>query len=92
MERFKQIMFPFLFPGLAVVLISVPIAAALLIYTFCFGSEDGPVAYISYVFSAYSLTIVCAWIAKHAGSAKKHIQSAIHQNELAHRYLTDASL
>lgn len=91
MDRLKQICKKLLFPGLAVVLISIPIAAALLIYTFCFGSEDGPVAYLSYVFSAYSLTIVCAWLIRHGGTAKSTLESAIRRNAFAHRYLTDVS-
>lgn len=60
MERFKQILYKLLFPGLAVVLISVPIAAVLQIYIFVLAHEDSAIAYPSYVFSAYSLTIVCA--------------------------------
>lgn len=91
MGRFKKTIYKLLFPGLAVVLISVPVAAILLIYVFAYGHEDSPAAYFSYVFSAYSLTIVCAWIVKYAGTANRALRSAIHQNKLAHRYLTDIS-
>lgn len=91
MEQFKRILKKALFPGLAVIGISVPIAAVLLIYTFVSGQEYSLMAYLSYVFSAYSLTILCAWIIKNAGNAKKNMQTAIHKNDLAHRYLTDIS-
>lgn len=91
MECFRRILHKLLFPGLAVIIISVPIAAALLIYTFAFGRENSPVAYLSYVFSAYSLVILCVWIVKNSKRAKKDVQTAIHKNRLAHRYLTDIS-
>lgn len=57
MGRIKQILNKLLFPGIAIVLTSVPIAAALLTYTFLYEEEYSPVAYVSYVISAYSLTI-----------------------------------
>ncbi|MGN0978677.1 MAG: hypothetical protein ACI4PH_11530 [Faecousia sp.] len=91
MARFKRIFHKLLFPGLAVVLICIPIAAALLIYTFCFGSETSPVAYVSYVFSAYATTILCAFGIKHGHSVKNTLNAAIHGNPFAHRYLTDVS-
>lgn len=55
MEQFKRIIHGLLFPHLAVVLLSIPAAAALLIYTFAVAGESSPVAYPSYVLSAYSL-------------------------------------
>lgn len=91
MERFKRIFSRLLFPGLAVVLISVPVAAALLMYTFVFAGEDSPIAYPAYVFSAYALVITCAWIIKNAKRSKFDLNFAIHNIPLAHRYLTDIS-
>ncbi|MGM9604007.1 MAG: hypothetical protein ACI3XG_02980 [Faecousia sp.] len=89
MERFKRMMYRLLFPGLAVVLISVIVATALLIVTFAYAGEDSPIAYPSYFFSAYAMTIACAWIVKNAKSAKAGLESAIHEIPLMHRYLTD---
>ena len=91
MERFKRILRKLLFPGAAVVLVSIPVAAVLLVYVLTGGREVGPIAYPVYVFSAYALTIVCAWIAKNAGSARRGVEAAIHQNQLVYRYLTDVS-
>ena len=59
MEQFKKIAWKFLFPHKAIIILSVPIAAALLIYAFAYEDANVAVAYIAYVFSAYSLTIVC---------------------------------
>lgn len=91
MERCKRILHKILFPGLAVVLISVPAAAALLVYAFLYEEDASPAAYAAYIVSAYSLTIVCAWIAKNAGSARRDVTAAVHRNRLAHRYLTDVA-
>lgn len=86
MERFKRILHKLLFPGVAVVLISVPVAAALLADTFLFGDQDSVLTYVSYVVSAYSLTIVCAYIAK---IPKGGFRESLHRNPYVHRYLTD---
>ncbi len=60
MTKVKKILHRLLFPGMAVVLLSIPIGCGLLIYTFLYVREDSPIAYVSYVFSAYALVIVCA--------------------------------
>lgn len=86
MKRFKQIWNRLLFPGVAVVLVSVPVAAALLADTFLREEENGILAYVSYVVSAYSMTIVCAYIAK---VPKEDIRALLHRNPYIRRYLTD---
>lgn len=80
-----------LFPGLAVVLVSIPVAAGLLIHTFVFAAEPETslLTYFSYVLSAYSLIISCAWIGKHARAAKRGVTETLHKNHLVHRYLTE---
>lgn len=88
MERFKRILNKILFPHLALVFISVPVAVALLIYTFLYEEETSPVAYISYLISAYSLIIVCAWLIK---MPKEGFRDALHRNQYVHRYLTDVA-
>ncbi len=85
MERFKKILNRLLFPGTAVIIMSVPIAAVLLIYTFIYAGENSPIAYVSYVFSAYSLTILCIGIVPAIKKSKK----ILHKNKHIHRYLTD---
>lgn len=59
MERFKKIALRLLFPPLPIIILLIPISAALLIYTFVFGNSYDAVAYISYILSAYTLTVVC---------------------------------
>ncbi len=86
MERFKQILNKILFPHMALVFISVPVAGALLIYTFLYEEETSLIAYISYLISAYALIIVCAWLIK---MPKQGFRDALHRNQYVHRYLTD---
>lgn len=85
MERFKKILHKLLFPGIAVVLISVPVAVLLLVYTFLVAGETAPVAYISYVFSAWSLTVVCVNVVP----AVQKYRDAVYRNKYIHRYRTD---
>ncbi len=56
----KKLLHKLLFPGVAVVLLSIPVGFSLLAYSFLVAGEDSPIAYMSYVLSAYSLTVVCA--------------------------------
>ncbi len=86
MERFKKILNKILFPRLALVILSVPVAAALLIDTFLYEEEYSPIAYLSYLLSAYSLMIVCARMTR---IPKESIKAALHRNAYIHRYLTD---
>lgn len=87
MKRFKQILNKILFPYLALVFISVPVAAGLLIHTFLYEEETSPVACLSYLISAYSFIIVCAWLIK---MPKEGFRDALHRNQYVYRYLTDA--
>lgn len=88
MERLKRILNKLLFPGSSIVLISVPFGAALLTYIFLNEKEYSPIAYVAYVISAYSLTIVCAYIVK---LPKQDFKVMLHRNQHVHRYLTDVS-
>ncbi|MGM9614221.1 MAG: hypothetical protein ACI3W7_01660 [Oscillospiraceae bacterium] len=86
MERLKRFLHKFLFPGAAVVLLSVPVAAALLVYVFLYEQEYSPISYAAYAISAYSLSIACAYIIK---MPKSGFRAALHKHPYIHRYLTD---
>lgn len=88
MEQFKKILFKLLFPHKAIVICSVPIAAALLIYAFAYEDANIVVTYISYIFSAYSLTIVCA----KAPILFRKIKAAKNRNKYITLYQSDAQL
>ena len=48
-----------LFPHTLVMVLFVPFAIALLVYSMVFVGTETPIAYVSYVFSAYTLTVWC---------------------------------
>ncbi len=48
-----------LYPHIAIMIILIPIAAALLVVSMAFIGQDTPIAIVSYVISAYTLTIWC---------------------------------
>ncbi|MDO4173156.1 MAG: hypothetical protein Q4D42_00200 [Eubacteriales bacterium] len=86
MERWKRMVYRTVFPKLNILVACVLASAVLLGYTFLYGDAYGPIAYISYVLSAYALTIVCARLIR---LPKNGFFAALHRNAYAHRYLTD---
>ena len=75
---FKKICKALLFPHLAVALPLVPLSGALLVFSMVFVGTETVLAYISYVLSAYTLTIWCMKIPKlikHLKTAKKRLSS-----------------
>lgn len=59
---FKKIGTALLFPRLWVMLLLLPVAAALLVYSMVFVGTETVIAYVSYVLSAYTLTVWCVRI------------------------------
>ena len=71
MKKWKKILCKLLYPKTALVVVSVPVSAALLAYTFLAAGEKSPIAYVAYVVSAYSLTVVCVNIVPVVKKAKQ---------------------
>lgn len=59
-----------IFPHIAIMLMLIPVAAALLVYSFVFIGTESIAAYISYVFAFYTLTIWCLKMPKLIRSLK----------------------
>ncbi len=55
----KKIGKALLYPHIAIMVILIPIATALLIVSMVFIGTESPIAYVSYVLSAYTLTVWC---------------------------------
>ena len=91
MLRFRYIMQKFLFPNIFLVVLSVPAAAVGLVYVFAGGRQDDWLSYPIYVFSAFSLTWVCARLFRGAGHAKETGQTVLERVPVLKRYLTDAA-
>ncbi len=60
MKKFKDIIFKLLFPPVWVIVLSSLTGFPLMIISLVFLSSTNPVSYVSYVLSAYALTVLCA--------------------------------
>lgn len=85
MERLKKIVNKLLFPHMALVLVLFPVSMALLICSMFFLGTESVLSYASYMFSFYSLTIVCLRIPQIIEFIKKYKNS----NKLLVRYQND---
>jgi len=56
---FKKLLKRLLFPHVALMLILLPVATVLLVYSMVFSGTESPTAIISYVLAAYTLTVWC---------------------------------
>lgn len=91
MKQFRQLLKQLFFPKLWCTVLSVPAAAALLIYTFAGSHKDSWFAIPAYVFSAYSLTLVCVRLGILVRYTKGNVQAVISKVPLADRYFRDVS-
>lgn len=60
MKRFKEFLYKILFPPVWVIVLSTIIGFPAVIISLVFLSSTNPISYISYVLSAYALTVLCA--------------------------------
>ena len=74
-----------LFPGRAVLLAGVPLAAALLAYAFAVEGGEGIVSYVAFAFSSYMTVAVCACMPRLVREAI----ALAHRIPWLHRYMTD---
>ncbi len=75
-----------LYPGLPCVILFAALGCVSLFLTFSKGLEGTPFAYVSYVLSAYALTIAVA----EAVLAGRAIRRTLYETPITNRYLTDA--
>lgn len=85
MERWMAVLKKLLFPGGGWVALVVLLGGISLDLTFLIFGDNSPFAYVSYVLSAYALTIFVAAIVPLFSSVRR----LAHRVPLAHRYLTD---
>ena len=84
-DALKRALRRLLYPGAAAVLLCAAAAAALLVYVFTAGEKDGPLAYASYLFSAYALAAVCA----NAVALVRRCRERVLRIPLVQRYLDE---
>lgn len=85
MKDWKQIGKRLLFPGRAVLLAGVPLAAALLAYAFAVEGGEGIMSYVAFAFSSYMTVAVCACMPRLVREAI----ALAHRIPWLHRYMTD---
>lgn len=88
MEKFKKAMLKILFPPLLLVFVSVPVSVVLLVYSFAFSTQSSVISVVSYVISAYTLTVVCCRMPE----IIKKLKNFLETNRHSKLYLTDADL
>lgn len=88
METFKKICKALLYPHTAVIICLIPVSTVLLLISFFKFDTEHPVSYVSYVLSAYTLTVVCMKIPKFV----KYFKRVKNENEYVARYRSDAQL
>ncbi|MBQ1962758.1 MAG: hypothetical protein II369_01420 [Clostridia bacterium] len=84
----KKIGKALLFPHLAVMLLLIPLSTVLLVGSMVFVGTDSPVAYVSYVLSAYTLTVWCMKTPR----LIRFVQTFKRENKYARRWLEDPRL
>lgn len=86
--NFKKACKALLFPPVAVLLVLLPVATVLLIYSMIFVGTKSAIAYIAYALASYTLTVWCLRIPKLIRFFKRLKQ----ENRYAHRWFTDTRL
>ncbi len=84
----KKIGKALLFPHIVIMISLVPLATVLLVGSMVFVGTESPIAYISYVLAAYTLTIWCMKIP----SAIRFFKEFKQENKYAKKWLNDARL
>lgn len=78
MKKIKEILLKILFPPVWVIVLSSLTGFPAVIISLTFLSKKNPISYISYVLSAYALTVLCANFPK----AKRRCKELIHGDEV----------
>ncbi len=84
----KKIIRALLFPHISLLIILLPLSAFMLVYSMVFVGTETPIAYTSYVLSAYTLTVYCFKIP----SAIKFFKRFKQQNKFVKRYSGDVRM
>ncbi len=90
MRDWKEIGRKLLFPSIWIIVLLVLFCAIALVEIFVNGWEMSPLAYVSYVLSFYTLTVICIACWKVLPGYYKEVKMKMHENKYIDRYMTDA--
>lgn len=91
MKEWKSICSRLLFPSLWLVIVLTVFSTVALVAVFMEGWESTPIAYVVYVVSFYTLTVICFACWKTIPGYYKSIKGKVYDNKYANRYLTDVA-
>ncbi|MBQ8525651.1 MAG: hypothetical protein IJ460_02875 [Clostridia bacterium] len=89
MKDWKTILKKLLYPPVWLMIILVILSTAALAATFVKGLEESPAAYVIYVLSFYTLTVVCIACADVIPGCYRAIRQKVYDNKFGNRYMTD---
>ena len=87
LKRAKRLASAVLMPPLPIVILGVPVTAALMIWAFALGGSDTPLSGAAYVVSAYALVIIVARIA--CGAPVRKLNELARRNRRIERLIDD---
>lgn len=90
MKAIKKLLEKILFLKLRFLIVSVLLAAAMLVYTFVCLDEYNPISYVSYVFSAYAFVLLCVKISYLLSDVRGHIEILLERMPLLKKYINDS--
>lgn len=91
MNDWKSICKKFLFLPVWLIIILVIISTLALVTVFVKELETAPIAYVTYVVSFYTLTVLCLACFETIPAYYKRIKSKVYNNTYANRYFTDVT-
>lgn len=89
--NWKKIGKNLIFPNVLIIIILTVISTAALIHVFMNGLETAPIAYIAYIVSFYTLTVLTIYLCLVLPKQYQRIRQKIYDNPFGNRYMTDAA-
>lgn len=86
---FKKLGKKLLFPPIWVTVLLTVISAAALVYVFVKGLTENPVAYVVYIVSFYTVSVLSIFLAAVLPKRYKQIKQKVYDNPIGNRYMTD---
>ena len=89
MKDWKNMCRRFFYPPIWLILLLTVIRTVALVAVFVKGWDTSPMAYVVYMLSFYSLTVICIACYKTFPGYYKRIKGKVYENKYANRYITD---
>lgn len=91
MEKWKRIFTKILYPPIWLMILLTVVSAVALSTVFIKGWNESPVAYVVYVLSFYTVTVLSSFAVMVLPKQYKKMSQMVHDHPLGNRYMTDAA-